>query len=112
MTTQLRKAVRTMRRWVGIVPASTDYTLLKDPPSNGILDGWQRPSLPQRQWNAFNPILEDMRAGKYREDLSSRRSCPIDRPGQPAHRRSRLRQRLERRSPWENIVVSGSIYRE
>jgi SAM-dependent methyltransferase len=69
MTTQLRKVVRTMRRWVGIVPASTDYTLLKDAPPKAILDGWRRSSLPQRQWNAFTPILQDMRSGKYREDF-------------------------------------------
>lgn len=69
MTTQLRKVVRTMRRWVGIVPASTDYTLLKDTPPDGILDGWRGSSLPQRQWNAFTPILEDLRSGRYREDF-------------------------------------------
>src|SRR5262245_12306873 len=69
MTKQLRKVVRTMRRLVGIVPASTDYTLLSDRPSQAILEGWRRASLPQRQWNAFTPILQEMRSGKYREDF-------------------------------------------
>jgi ubiquinone/menaquinone biosynthesis C-methylase UbiE len=69
MTTQLRKAVRTMRRWVGIVPASTDFTVMEGLPHNRLLDGWQNSRLPERQWKAFTPILEDLRSGKYREDF-------------------------------------------
>lgn len=75
MTTQLRKAVRTVRRWMGVVPASSDFQLLDGSVPKGILAGWQNSRLPERQLNAFQPILEEMRTGQYREDFVALRDA-------------------------------------
>jgi ubiquinone/menaquinone biosynthesis C-methylase UbiE len=60
---------RTVRRWLGVVHPSTDFQLLQGSLPNGIRSGWQNNKLPERQWRAFTPILEEMRSGKYREDF-------------------------------------------
>ena len=36
-----------------------------------IREGWQSSDLPQKQWAAFAPILDQMRSGKYRKDFTA-----------------------------------------
>jgi len=69
MRPSLRQFRRTVARWLGATPVSTQYEILQGPLPPDIRDGWQNPNLPERQWAAFGPVLTNMRSGKYREDF-------------------------------------------
>ena len=69
MRPSLRQFRRTVARWLGATPVSTQYEILQGPLPADIRDGWQNPNLPERQWAAFGPVLTNMRSGKYREDF-------------------------------------------
>ena len=58
-----------MARWLGAMPASSEFEILQGSLPPNIREGWQNPDLPDRQWAAFAPILNDMRSGKYRKDF-------------------------------------------
>jgi ubiquinone/menaquinone biosynthesis C-methylase UbiE len=69
VTKSARRVRRTVARWLGFIPASSDFEILNGPPPADIGKGWQNPDLPQKQWNAFAPILEDLRSGRSRKDF-------------------------------------------
>jgi len=56
-------------QWLTAVPASSEYEILQDTRPTDARDGWQNPGLPEKQWDAFAPILNEMRRGKYRKDF-------------------------------------------
>jgi ubiquinone/menaquinone biosynthesis C-methylase UbiE len=58
-----------VKRWFGSVPASSEFQVLDKSFAAGLREGWQSSDLPMRQWEAFAPILEQMRSGKYRRDF-------------------------------------------
>ena len=60
-----------MKRWLGSVPTSSEFEILQGSLPPNIRSGWQSSDLPQRQWAAFQPILEQMRSGKHRKDFSA-----------------------------------------
>jgi len=65
----IRRVGRRIKRLLGLGPVSTDYQLLPGPLPAGTLDGWCNPDVPKRQWQAFEPLLTDMRLGAYRQDF-------------------------------------------
>ena len=82
--TIVRRIRRTVGRFLGHVPASSSFEILDGSLPSDIRQGWQNPSLPQRQWNAFSPILQAMRSGKNRQDFialaKAVKSTAVDNP--------------------------------
>lgn len=50
---------------------SQGYQVLSADGPNGPLDGWREDSVAQRQQEAFNPLLDEMRQGRPREDFAA-----------------------------------------
>jgi len=69
MKRSVRQIRQTVARWLGSVPASSDFEILAGESAANMRTGWQNPSLPEKQWSAFAPILEALRAGKARNDF-------------------------------------------
>ena len=65
----VRRIRRSVAQWLGAKPVSTDFEILKGPYPVGMHAGWQNGDLPNRQWTAFAPILDQMRSGSYRKDF-------------------------------------------
>lgn len=68
----VRRRVRGSRETAGNPrAASTEYHVVNSPEALSPLlrNGWQDPSLPDRQLAAYRPLLEDMRQGKPRQDF-------------------------------------------
>ncbi|MBI3601166.1 MAG: class I SAM-dependent methyltransferase [Nitrospinae bacterium] len=51
------------------VPVSYGYKIIDDDVSPELLHGWQEQTVAERQWEAFAPLLQQMREGKPREDF-------------------------------------------
>ena len=52
-----------------VVPASSEFQIVKGSVPPKLLRGWQNPVVAERQLEAFTPLLQQMRQGNPREDF-------------------------------------------